>query len=247
MGRLQAFELRDGTRGDHFVIRDVRGRAIEGLGTRLAFSASPGDDVTLSAHSESSGVYTATVRGNKPGMVRFAPHVDGLEITSMAKELNFTPGSIDLKVSVDTVRAKAGEQLMMTVEATLADGSPVGDVIIDVHSLGAVNRQNGSESATLLFDGLPKYEGGVVAATGKISIPVTDLLRKGVKTTIEVTAREGKSVSQDVIFTVTTSPDVPQANYYGHMAESINGLSRPKLASEFTGSGSASVNNESWA
>ncbi|WP_413741939.1 inverse autotransporter beta domain-containing protein [Sodalis sp. RH15] len=232
-----------------FFAKDARGRPITGMGARLAFNASPEENITLSALSESGGVYTATVRGAKPGIVSFAPKVDGAQISAMSKELNFTPGGIDLKISVDKAeaKAKAGEQMMLTVAATLEDGSPAGDVLIDIHSLDAVNRQNRSESVTLLINDAPKYEGRVVMATGQISIPLTDPSGKGVKTTIEVTARDGKTVTKDVIFTVATSPDVPVANYYGHMAESIGGIQRPRLASEFTSGGSESFNNENWA
>ncbi|WP_410012667.1 inverse autotransporter beta domain-containing protein [Sodalis sp. C49] len=230
-----------------FSARDTSGRAVAGLGARLAFSVSPGDNVTLSPLSESDGTYTATVRGTKPGIVRVAPKVDGVEISEMVKELNFTPDSIELKVTVDKAQAQAGEQIMLTVDATLGDGSPAGDVLINIHSLGAVNRQNRSESATLLINDAPKYEGRVAMATGKISIPLTDPVGKGVKTTIEVVAPGGKSVTQDVIFTVATSPNVPAANYYGHMVESIGGIQRPRLTSELTGGYSESFNHENWA
>jgi adhesin/invasin len=228
-----------------FSAKDTNGRAVTGLGARLVFSASPEDGVSISAHSESDGTYTAVVRGTKTGLVRLAPSVDGVEFSTRVKELNFTPGSIDLKITVDKEEAKAGEQIMLTVKTMLEDGSPAGDVIVDIHSIGAVNRQNRSESATLLIDGAQKYEGSVTA-TGQISIPITDPTGKGVKTTIEVTARNGKTVTKDVIFTVATSPDVPAANYYGHMAESIDGIARPRLAAEITGGGSEMFNNEDW-
>ncbi|XBS69995.1 inverse autotransporter beta domain-containing protein [Acerihabitans sp. KWT182] len=232
-----------------FSAKDNRGRAITGLGARFAFSATPGNDVTFSPVNEIDGTYTATVRSTEPGNVRLAPSVDGIEIGTMAKELNFTAGEIDLKISVDKADAKAkvGEQMMLTVEATHADGSPAGDVFINIHSLGAVNRQNSSESVTLLINDAPGYEDRVVAATGRISIPLTDPLGKGVRTTIEASARYGKTVRKDIIFTVATSPDVPAANYYGHMAESIDGIARPRLAAEITGGGGEMFNNETWA
>ncbi|QWA10982.1 inverse autotransporter beta domain-containing protein [Sodalis ligni] len=230
-----------------FSAKDSKGQAVTGLGARLVFSASPAEaGVIISPHSESDGTYTAIVRGTKPGSVSLTPKVDGVEFSTRVKELTFTAASIDLKITVDKEVAKAGEQIMLTVDAMLEDGTRVGDVTIDIHSHGASNRQNRPEIATLLINGESKYEVNV-PETGQIRIPITDPTGKGVKTTVEVTARGGKTVTKEVIFTVATSPDVPAANYYGHMAEFIDAIQRPRLASELTGSGSARLNNENWA
>jgi len=71
-----------------------------------------------------------------------------------------------------------------------------------------------------------------------------------VKTTVLASSVAGDEKRLDVTFTVATSPDVTQANFFGHMLSHIANLRRPLLFAESIGSTriiSEEYNNEQWA
>lgn len=73
----------------------------------------------------------------------------------------------------------------------------------------------------------------------------------GVLTPVRVVLFDGTEATQNVIFTVVTSPDVAQARMWGHMqgvVEAGNIYKRPLLAEEAAqDTGSEFENNEYWA
>ncbi|HEY0208470.1 inverse autotransporter beta domain-containing protein [Acerihabitans sp.] len=229
-----------------FSARDAQGLAVTGVGEVLAFSASPNEGLSFSNISESNGVYSATLRGNKPGNISVMPSLYGVGMASLARDIELTPRAVKIKVSFDKTQAKAEEQITMLVEATYEDDTPATDVTLEITPQVVVNRQGGFEPATLLFNGLTRISQRITASDGKTSINITDPLGRGVKSSFNVSAADGEKTTGEVIFTVLTSPDSAFATYYGHMQASVGGLARPKLAGE-TGGDSVVFNYENWA
>lgn len=229
-----------------FSARDAQGLAVTGVGEVLAFSASPNEGLSFSNISESNGVYSATLRGNKPGNISVMPSLYGVGMASLARDIELTPRAVKIKVSFDKTQAKAEEQITMLVEATYEDDTPATDVTLEITPHVVVNRQGGFEPATLLFDGLTRISQRITASDGKTSISITDPLGRGVKSSFNVSAADGEKTTGEVIFTVLTSPDSAFATYYGHMQASVGDLARPKLAGEIGGD-RVVFNNENWA
>lgn len=229
-----------------FSAKDALGDALTGLSEVIAFSASPNEGVRFSDISETNGVYSATISGNKPGNISVMPSLYEAGMPSLAKDIAFTPTAVNISLSFDKTRAKADGQIVMLIDATNADGSPATDFTLEIMPQTAHNRQNGAERNSLLFNGLSGINQRMTTSDGKISVNITDPLGRGLKSTFKVSCPIGQKVAGEVIFTVPTSPDTTHATYFGHMAESTNGLRRPKLRGE-TGGESVLFNNEDWA
>lgn len=94
---------------------------------------------------------------------------------------------------------------------------------------------------------------GTTNADGAATVTVTQPNGPGVKTPLVVSLSGISQTSETaVIFTVLTSPDAPQANMWGHMAETLTAMnytfSRPKLAAEVDNEdGSVNDHGETWS
>ncbi|EJF5646292.1 hypothetical protein NSR39_002720 [Salmonella enterica] len=99
--------------------------------------------------------------------------------------------------------------------------------------------------------------GGITGVDGSKIINVTRPDTHGTKAAITAALFENQTVtaSIDTIFTVVTSPDVPEAKMWGHMAETLTAndgsvFQRPLLYDEVrdtTSLASTTENNETWA
>ncbi|MDC9590215.1 DUF823 domain-containing adhesin, partial [Xenorhabdus sp. XENO-10] len=178
----------------------------------------------------------------------------------------------EFTVDVDKDKAKAKidlvnnepESIELTIK-TQKDNKSIGGVPVTIN-LSAVSRyHNATETPTakleaqkgVLAIAQPHIYTGHTDENGDLVIKISDPNGKGVKTTLKVTA-EGANGSlpakdQDVIFTVITSPDMPVANYWGHMHDTIkfNGIKyyRTPLHNEYTGTKDegGDLDNEDWA
>ncbi|WP_430493470.1 inverse autotransporter beta domain-containing protein [Enterobacter mori] len=157
-----------------------------------------------------------------------------------------------LNVSVDKIKVKKGEAIQLTVETKYQNGESAADVAVTVKSLEATNRQNVAQTVSATINGENTFS-GQTDIDGKLVVEIKDDSTLGLKTKISVmigTNQESEK-TQDVIFTVLTSPDTPVANFWGHMVESytVNGVTfkRPELAAEVSGTGTKTVNNEVYA
>ncbi|MDE1476984.1 inverse autotransporter beta domain-containing protein [Xenorhabdus bovienii] len=146
----------------------------------------------------------------------------------------------DIAATVNTDNTKKSNAITLTVK-TFKHGQPVRNVAVEVQATQAINRQNKPQTITVLIGGKPALYQGVTDEQGVLSIPVTDPNGLGVKTSLKITAYgSAKPKTQDVIFTVPTSPDTPLANFWGHMSESVMGANgaifmRPQLQVELKG------------
>ncbi|CAM3167643.1 putative invasin [Xenorhabdus nematophila ATCC 19061] len=144
-----------------------------------------------------------------------------------------------MTTTISTGKVKKGESITLTIK-TLNHGKAVRNVAVRVNAIKALNRQNVSESPTVLLNGQSGIYQDFTDKQGMLSVVITDPNGLGVKTTLSVTAdRTAAPQTQDVIFTVVTSPDVDVANFWGHMDEAAvaeNGIvfTRPKLQAEVT-------------
>ncbi|EDC8846699.1 hypothetical protein AHZ92_22180, partial [Salmonella enterica subsp. enterica serovar Montevideo] len=101
------------------------------------------------------------------------------------------------------------------------------------------------------LEGSDGHYHGVTDANGQFSLALTQDRGAGVLTPVRVVLFDGTEATQNVIFTVVTSPDVAQARMWGHMqgvVEAGNIYKRPLLADEAAqDTGSEFENNEYWA
>ncbi len=170
--------------------------------------------------------------------------------------------------------AKKGERVAATVTVTSNTGRPASNAIIKIMRGDAKTRQggaytaNGGDDITLYniqpgnisSTGLPltdKYYYVTTNAQGQATFDVAQDKSAGLKTPIDVALAEDSTVtdSKEVIFTVITSPDTPDAKMWGHMPETVTGAGgiefhRPLLAVEApstSGNSSYTVANEKWS
>ncbi|MDX7990221.1 inverse autotransporter beta domain-containing protein [Xenorhabdus littoralis] len=145
----------------------------------------------------------------------------------------------NMTTTISADKVKKGESITLKIK-TLNHGQLVRNVAVRVNAIRALNRKGDSETPTVLLNGQPGVHQDFTDEQGMLSVVVTDPNGLGVKTTLSVTP-DGTAApqTQDVIFTVVTSPDVDVANFWGHMvdvAEAENGIifTRPKLQAEVT-------------
>ncbi|MDC9607288.1 inverse autotransporter beta domain-containing protein [Xenorhabdus griffiniae] len=143
----------------------------------------------------------------------------------------------DMVITVSADKVKKQEPIILTIK-TLNHEQPARNVAVRVNAIKALNRQNTSQKITALLSGKSGVYQGVTDSQGVLSIAVADPNGSGVKTTLSISA-DGTAAPQtkDVIFTVVTSPDVPVANFWGHMPDTVvaeNGVvfKRPRLQAE---------------
>lgn len=159
-------------------------------------------------------------------------------------------------ITTNADKAKKDDPITLKIK-TLYHGKLVRNVSVRMNAIKALNRQNVAEKPTLLFNGKTTEYQDFTDENGMLNITVTDPNGLGVKTTFSVTADGTASPqTEDMIFTVPTSPDVPVANFWGHMAETMVGkngevFNRPKLQAELKALGMAGMttyveNGEIW-
>ncbi|MBD2801602.1 inverse autotransporter beta domain-containing protein [Xenorhabdus sp. M] len=161
------------------------------------------------------------------------------------------------------------ESIELTIK-TLKDNAAIGGVPVTITMTAKRRWKSVSETPTaklevedekgVLYETDGTLNGNVRTYTGhtdekgELIIKITDPNGKGVKTTLEVTAKGAtEKKSQDVTFTVVTSPDVDEANYYGHMHEYIEfdgkKFYRTPLHNEYAGTKdeNGNVDGEDWS
>ncbi|MBC8948972.1 MULTISPECIES: inverse autotransporter beta domain-containing protein [Xenorhabdus] len=143
----------------------------------------------------------------------------------------------DMTITVSADKVKNHEPIILKIK-TLNHEQPAQNVAVRVNAIKSLNRQNVTEKITALLRGKSGTYQGFTDDQGVLSIAVTDPNGLGVKTTLSISV-DGIAASQtkDVIFTVATSPDVPVANFWGHMPDTVvaeNGVifKRPRLQAE---------------
>ena len=161
-------------------------------------------------------------------------------------------------------------ELQLKITTKDASGLPVAGVPFVLTRGDGYTRQNVKHTAgssdgytsPLVIDGQSLNDtttqiGGVTGADGSKIITVTRPETHGTKVAITAALYEQPTItaSIDTIFTVITSPDTPQAQMWGHMAETLTladgeAFHRPLLKAEVNDSRnlfSTTENNEEWA
>ncbi|WP_237387236.1 inverse autotransporter beta domain-containing protein [Xenorhabdus sp. Sc-CR9] len=134
-----------------------------------------------------------------------------------------------MTTSISADKVKKGESIILKIK-TLNHGTIVRNVAVRVKAIKTLNRKEVSEKPTVLFNGQSGIYQDFTDNQGMLSIPVTDPNGLGVKTTFSISVDGTASPqTQDVIFTVATSPDVSAANFWGHMAKTVDGINGAKF------------------
>lgn len=167
--------------------------------------------------------------------------------------------------TANAAKAKVGEEINMKIAVTdSATNKPLPYRYFNVYLGDEQNRQQQTNAdidaahqwtdepvVITNLDGSDGHYHGVTDANGQFSLVLTQDRGAGVLTPVRVVLFDGTEATQNVIFTVVTSPDVAQARMWGHMqgvVEAGNIYKRPLLAEETTqDTGSEFENNEYWA
>jgi adhesin/invasin len=217
-----------GQAGDYTLTAGDAGKVIELAVEAKNGQGTTGNVVTLATDADAASG-NATTGGNGAGGVTGA----------LAKPV--------LSPDASALKAKNTGSLSLTVNVTDVLGQRAVNQPVTLSVVSAANRQNKAETPTLLINGQTSWS-GVSDGNGRVTVTLTDPQGLGVKTLLNITTGTGAgqtTAQTSAIFTVLTSPDVPQANYYGHMSNTItvNGVTfkRPPLKAEF-----ASDTDNSW-
>ncbi|EDY2164874.1 hypothetical protein GUN73_004066 [Salmonella enterica] len=170
--------------------------------------------------------------------------------------------------TVNAAKVEVGDEINMKISVTdSATNKPLPYRYFNVYLGDEQNRQNRQNQKNADIDAAHQWsdepvvitnlEGsdghyhGVTDANGQFSLALTQDRGAGVLTPVRVVLFDGTEATQNVIFTVVTSPDVAQARMWGHMqgvVEAGNIYKRPLLADEAAqDTGSEFENNEYWA
>ncbi|PHM39507.1 putative invasin [Xenorhabdus mauleonii] len=133
--------------------------------------------------------------------------------------------------TTDGFKIQKGKTMTLTI-VTQNQGKSVGKIPIEIKlgkATGRMNKDPIEPTAQLKINGETYAKDqtytGITDQDGKLVIEVTDNESIGLKTPLIITANDKPNVlppnSQDVIFTVITSPDSPLANYWGHMTDEV--------------------------
>ncbi|HAW7656429.1 TPA: RatA-like protein [Escherichia coli] len=162
--------------------------------------------------------------------------------------------------SLDASKVKVGETITLTVTTKNCAGDVAGNIPFTIKRDDAKNRQdivNNSNPVKLdtteLTTTATEYR-GTTDANGVATVLVTQASGPGVKTPLKVSLSGITQTSAvNVIFTVITSPDVTQAQMWGHMPDTITAqgytFTRPQLAGEVSDEDAtvSDDHNETWA
>ncbi|EBG6944680.1 hypothetical protein FJB86_21975, partial [Salmonella enterica] len=167
--------------------------------------------------------------------------------------------------TVNAAKVEVGDEINMKISVTdSATNKPLPYRYFNVYLGDEQNRQNQknadidaahqwSDEPVVItnLEGSDGHYHGVTDANGQFSLALTQDRGAGVLTPVRVVLFDGTEATQNVIFTVVTSPDVAQAHMWGHMqgvVEAGNIYKRPLLADEAAqDTGSEFENNEYWA
>ncbi|EOF5133351.1 DUF823/DUF824 repeat adhesin RatB [Salmonella enterica] len=167
--------------------------------------------------------------------------------------------------TVNAAKVEVGDEINMKISVTdSATNKPLPYRYFNVYLGDEQNRQNQknadidaahqwSDELVVItnLEGSDGHYHGVTDANGQFSLALTQDRGAGVLTPVRVVLFDGTEATQNVIFTVVTSPDVAQARMWGHMqgvVEAGNIYKRPLLADEAAqDTGSEFENNEYWA
>ncbi|WP_064526232.1 adhesion domain-containing protein [Escherichia sp. B1147] len=195
------------------------------------------------------------------------PNRGSVLLSEQQVTLNIAPAQGDLVTVAaagydDTLkasRAKVGETITLTVTTKDCQGNPAGNIPFTIKRGDAINRQTMVNNtgpvkldSTELTTTATEYR-GTTDANGSATVQVTQSNGPGVKTPLIVGLPGISQTSETaVIFTVLTSPDVPQANMWGHMPNTLKAqqytFTRPKLAAEVSNEdGTVDDHNETWS
>lgn len=195
------------------------------------------------------------------------PYESLLTLVDKKVTLNIAPAQGDL-ISVsaagydDTVggaKTTVGGNITLTVTTKDCSGNVAGNIPFIIKRKDAENRQGEVNNAspvildrTELTTIATEYH-GTTDANGVATITVTQPNGPGVKTPLVASLSGiGQTSETAVIFTVLTSPDIPQATMWGHMPDTLKAhdytFSRPKLAAEVDNeNGTVNDHNETWS
>lgn len=195
------------------------------------------------------------------------PNFGAVLLNEKQVTLNIAPAQGDLVTvaaagyddTLKAAKAKVGDTITLTVTTKDCAGEVAGNIPFIIKRADAINRQNGVNNtgpvrvdSTELTTTATEYH-GTTNASGVATVQVTQPRGSGVKTPLTVSLPGISQTSETaVIFTVLTSPDVPQANMWGHMAETLKAqqytFTRPKLAAEMSNEdGTVDDHNETWS
>ncbi|EAN6344301.1 hypothetical protein EJT08_17780 [Salmonella enterica] len=167
--------------------------------------------------------------------------------------------------TVNAAKVEVGDEINMKISVTdSATNKPLPYRYFNVYLGDEQNRQNQknadidaahqwSDEPVVItnLEGSDGHYHGVTDANGQFSLALTQDRGAGVLTPVRVVLFDGTEATQNVIFTVVTSPDVAQARMWGHMqgvVEAGNIYKRPLLVDEAAqDTGSEFENNEYWA
>ncbi len=195
------------------------------------------------------------------------PNKGAILLNEKQVTLNIAPAQGDLVTvaaagyddTLKAAKAKVGDTITLTVTTKDCAGEVAGNLPFIIKRADAVNRQNVvnntgpvSVETTELTTTATEYR-GTTNASGVATVQITQPRGPGVKTPLTVSLPGITQTSETaVIFTVLTSPDVPVANMWGHMEETLKAqtytFTRPKLAAEVSNeNGTVDDRNETWS
>ncbi|MGK4445554.1 adhesion domain-containing protein [Yersinia enterocolitica] len=169
------------------------------------------------------------------------------------------PPPLSIDFDSDTAFVEGGV-INMTVTARSSSGIPAPGTVISFANDGHPSDRQGNLTGWTGTNGPLQLDGQEIGAQtfttgadGRVVIPVTHPGGVGIKTPFVAMTGAGAGlaiVGAEVTFAIVTSPDVPQARMFGHMAETVtaNGVTfrRPHLNTEVTGDAAYTQNNETW-
>lgn len=202
-------------------------------------------------------LYTLTGVPNQ-GTVPLAEHKVTLNIAPAQGDL-VTISASGYDDTLQAAKTTVDGSITLTVTTQDCEGNIAGNIPFVIKRKDAENRQgvvNNTSPVNLdtteLTTTATEYR-GTTNADGAATVTVTQPNGPGVKTPLVVSLSGISQTSETaVIFTVLTSPDAPQANMWGHMAETLTAMnytfSRPKLAAEVDNEdGSVNDHGETWS
>ncbi|QJC29319.1 inverse autotransporter beta domain-containing protein [Enterobacteriaceae endosymbiont of Plateumaris rustica] len=170
------------------------------------------------------------------------------------------PSADNIQIVTNVYKAKVGDAIPMTILVFDKKGSRLGNASVRIETVSIKDRQGRirKDSGLLRIYNLrteKSYTGRkflfYTNSFGQIPIRMFDPQGIGVKTELDFIADNYIRKRISFIYTVSTSPDTPNANMYGHMTDiiEVNGTKffRPPLMQEFRGDVVRHHLNEDWA
>lgn len=242
------------------------------------YSAHPGNAMlTDNGWPTASYSYiSADTNGTQTAHVNLANGADamfsGTEANYLTCSGNELVTQLDVSLNGDPLLspavAKVGEKITMTVHSANAlNGLSVPNAAFTITMAHGKNRSGLTTGYTDPTDGTLVIGGssfgpsqasmtyqGMTDASGNATVIIEQPQGVGLVTQLTIIPANSliaRPLNRSVRFTVPTSPDTPDAEMWGHMADTVtvNGLTfeRPKLAAEVTATRTQVEDNETWA